>query len=139
MAEHDHTPDAHLALLTQQMAELLQLTQRLAVPLAGQMLPHEFNGKEAASLDWTDDTGPDCLSYAVYNPNAFRVAVSALGAGAGGARAFVVPKQKLVVAPIQVAGDVHLAANAEDIGEASGLVWRVRFPTPQPFFVGALA
>jgi hypothetical protein len=95
-----------------------------------------FNGKTGVT-SFTDDRGSNSLAYAVYNPNNFRVFVGLGGAGAT-ADALIVPKQKLVVAPLQVDGHIELAADAVELAEGAGNILRVRFPTPQPFFVGAL-
>jgi len=101
--------------------------------MAGEWLRLRFTASQLLQLD---DKGSNALAYGVYNPNAFPVQVGLAGAGAA-ADGFVVPKQKLLVAPVQVNGHVELAVPAGEVGEG-GFVWRVRFPTPQPFFVGAL-
>jgi len=104
----------------------------------GEVQRFTFLGKEGIT-SLLDDKGSNALSYAVYNPNNFRVFVGLGGASADASSGLIIPKQKLVVAPIQVNGHVALAADATELAEATGSIIRVRFPTPQAFFVGALA
>jgi hypothetical protein len=119
-------------------AELEELKRNAARHfLSGEIERFRFNGK-AGETRFTDDHGSNCLSYAVYNPNDFRVFVGLAGLGAT-ADGLIVPKQKLVVAPLQINGHVELAADASELGEKAGTILRVRFPVPQAFFVGALS
>lgn len=104
--------------------------------LAGEIERIRFNGK-AGLTSWLDDHGSNALSYAIYNPNEFRVFVGLAGAGAS-ASGLIVPKQKLVVAPLTINGHVEVAADAEELGEKEATVLRVRFPSPQPFAAYAL-
>jgi hypothetical protein len=133
-AEH---PDLHLrlSLVAEQLAELKDAMARNFA--AGEIERFSFNGK-TGMLQVTDDHGSNALSYAVYNPNNFRVFVGLAGTSAS-TDGLIVPKQKLVVAPLQINGRVQLAADATELGEGSGTILRVRFPMPQPFFVGDLA
>jgi hypothetical protein len=106
--------------------------------LNGEQLRLPFTKAQPRQLD---DKGGNALAYAVYNPNNFRVYLGLAGANAA-ADGFVVPKQKLLVVPATINGSVELLADEKEIGEAvgeKGTVWRWRFPTPQPFYVGALA
>lgn len=137
MNDHDHSDQLEQRLedLGAAIEELRGVAARNF--LGGEIERFHFDGK-AGLLEALDDHGSNALAYAVYNPNNFRVFVGLAGTSAA-ADSFVVPKQKLVVAPVQVNGHIELAASAEDIAEGSGFIWRVRFPTPQPFFVGALA
>jgi len=136
MPEHQLHPDlAHrFELLEASMRELKDVAMRNF--FAGEIERFRFDGK-AGTTRWLDDHGSNALSYAIYNPNDFRVFVGLAGTGAT-ADALIVPKQKLVVAPLQINGRVEVAADAEQLKEGSGTILRVRFPTPQPFFVGAL-
>lgn len=104
---------------------------------AGEIERFTFNGK-TGQVQVTDDHGSNALSYAVYNPNNFRVFVGLAGTSAS-VDGLIVPKQKLVVAPIQINGRVQLAADATELAEGSGTILRVRFPMPQAFAVYALS
>jgi hypothetical protein len=104
--------------------------------LAGELEHFRFDGK-AGEVRFLDDRGSNCLSYAVYNPNEFRVFVGH-GGRAATEDALIVPAKRLVVAPLQINGYVELAADLTELGEKAGAILRVRFPTPQPFFVGSL-
>lgn len=105
--------------------------------LSGEIEGFSFDGA-AGRTRWTDDHGSNALAYAVYNPNEFRVFVGLAGTSAS-SDGLIVPKQRLVVAPLQINGHVELAADEEQLAKGSGRILRVRFPTPQPFYVGALA
>lgn len=138
MPSHHHT-DADLAQHLERLGgELGALKDAMARNfMAGEIERFRFDGK-AGEVRFTDDHGSNCLSYAIYNPNDFRVFVGLAGLAAT-ADALIVPKQKLVVAPLQINGHVELAADETELGEKAGTILRVRFPTPQAFFVGALA
>jgi hypothetical protein len=125
----------HLASVEQRLAEIKDALARNFA--AGEIERFTFNGK-TGPVQVTDDHGSNALSYAVYNPNNFRVFVGLAGTSAS-VDGLIVPKQKLVVAPLQINGRVQLAADATELAEGSGTILRVRFPMPQPFFVGALA
>jgi hypothetical protein len=132
---HQHaTTQEHIEGLTAAIEEFKRVSARHFV--AGEIERFRFDGK-AGEVRFLDDHGSNCLSYAVYNPNNFRVFVGLAGLGAT-ADALIVPKQKLVVAPLQVNGHIELAADEAELKEGSGTILRVRFPVPQPFFVGAL-
>ena len=103
---------------------------------AGEIERFTFNGK-TGPVQVTDDHGSNALSYAIYNPNNFRVFAGLAGTSAS-ADGLIVPKQKLVVAPLQINGRVQLAADATELAEGSGAILRVRFPMPQAFAVYAL-
>lgn len=137
---HHHQHDAEvcqrLDALAAAMRELEQSFSRHF--LNGEQLRLPFTKAQPRLLD---DKGGNALAYGVYNPNNFRVYLGLAGANAA-ADGFVVPKQKLVVVPATINGAVELLADEKEIGEAAGekgTVWRWRFPTPQPFYVGALA
>lgn len=116
----------------------------LCAELASQRVPAElaaivFDGK-AGLVEHVDDVGAPCLSYAVYNPTEFSVFVAMQGGPARpGAGCLEVPKQKLVVFPFAVSGHISLGVDAQAIEEEQAQVFRARFHTVQPFFVGALA
>lgn len=129
---HDHDLARHLERIPETMRSLEAAMARNFIP--GSWLRMKFTAAEPKVLD---DKGPNALALAIYNPNNFRIYVGQAGGGAA-KDGFVVPKQKLVVAPLQVNGTVEFLADEEDIAAGSGFVWRVRFETPQPFFVGSL-
>jgi len=127
--------DRHYHDLSERLDTLGPAIQRVEAALArfavpGSWLRMHFTPGERRVLD---DKGGNALALAVYNPNAFSVFVGTGGTSAA-ADSFEVPANKLVVAPLQVNGAAEFLAE----GEAAGFVWRVRFPTPQPFFVGDL-
>lgn len=134
--DHQHDPDyaelcRHLEAVPAAVGRLEQVLARNAIPGSWQRM--RFT---QAAPRVVDDNGANALALAIYNPNEFRVYV-----GVGGSAApdsFVVPKKKLVVAPIQVNGAVEFLGDEGDLAAGAGFVWRVRFSTPQPFFVGSL-
>lgn len=137
MTDHAHAPTydelcRRLEAVPEAIAQLERVLARNAV--AGSWRRMHFS---AAEPRFTDDVGPNALALAVYNPNNFRVYVGLAGSAAPDS--FVVPKQKLVVAPIQVNGSTDFLADEGDIAAGAGFVWRVRFTTPQPFAAHALA
>jgi hypothetical protein len=131
---HDHAAHQRLDSLELLLAELKDTWARLF--LSGEVERMTFRGKEGLTT-LTDDHGSTALSYAVYNPNDFRVFVGLAGTSAS-TDGLIVPKQKLVVAPLIINGAVQLAADTTELGEKSGTIIRVRFPTPQPFAAYAL-
>jgi hypothetical protein len=140
VSEHPHTCDhadvhARLDDLEGILEKLKDTYARLF--LGGEIERFAFNGKGGLT-QLTDDRGSNALSYAVYNPNNFRVFVGLAGTSADSS-GLIVPKQKLVVAPLQVNGHVALAADATELGEGSGSILRVRFPLPQAFAAYALS
>jgi hypothetical protein len=114
------------------LTEMKDLWARLF--LAGEIQRFAF---DESNLQQTDDRGSNALSYAVYNPNAFRIFVALAGGEATEDGGLVVPKEKLVVAPLQINGHVNLGVDAEEVGEG-GSILRVRFPLPQQFAAYAL-
>ena len=146
-AKPGHTPGDHHQLheadqaheLVCRMSELSQEVMQLRNALlrnfaAGEIERFNF---AATRLKQMDDRGSNALAYAIYNPNNFKVFVGLAGASAD-KDGLVIPKQKLVVAPLEVNGHIELGVSAEEVGEG-GTILRVRFPTPQPFSVHALA
>ncbi len=135
MNQHQPAPSQqHIEDLTAAIEQLKSLEARHF--LGGEIERFRFDGG-AGLIRQLDDHGSNCLSYAVYNPNEFRVFVALAGTSAD-ADGLIVPKQKLVVAPLQVNGHIELAVDAGEIEEEAGTILRVRFPVPQAFFVGAL-
>jgi hypothetical protein len=122
---------------------LQQLVAGLSTEVRAALMAHSASGEfrqlafSAARLQWTDDVGSNALSLAVYNPNNFKIFVGLAG-GDATPQSFPVPKQKLIVIPCLVNGSVKFAVEAGEVGEG-GSIWRVRFPTPQSFYIGALA
>lgn len=136
--EHEHMH--HLAeqfdLLGQEIEELKQaMIQNFA---GGELRRIIFNGKVPGGFQALDDSGSDALAYAIYNPTELEVFVGLAGLPPS-ANGLVIPAKKLVVAPVAVNGSIQLAVDATKLAEKEVSVLRVRFPTPQPFFVGALA
>lgn len=134
--QHDdhHHPDADVARRLDAVGPAIERLEaafaRFTVP--GSWLRMKFTFEDATELD---DKGGNALALAVYNPNDFTVYVGTGGVSAA-KDSFPVPPNKLVVAPLQVNGPIQFLADLKE-GE-SGYVWRVRFPTLQPFFVGDL-
>lgn len=106
--------------------------------LPGEIERFAFDGKTGGAISVVDDRGSNALSYAVYNPNDFRIFVGLAG-GSATPDGLIVPKQKLVIAPLIVNGHISLAADAAQLAEGSGTILRVRFPTPQPFAAYSLS
>lgn len=109
--------------------------------LCNQRIPAEFRPLVFTKGEprQMDDVGAGCLSYAIYNPTAFKVfAAFAGGSATPNGGAFEVPAKKLVVVPMAVAPNIELGVDPAEVKEASALIWRARFHTVQPFFVGAL-
>lgn len=129
--QHRHPLEAHVTDLGSRLSELRDLMARYS--LAGEIERFAFSTTQLRQMD---DRGSNCLSYAVYNPNDFKVFIGLAGASAD-ADGLVVPAQKLVVAPLQVNGHIELGVDAGEVGEG-GAVHRVRFPVPQPFSVSSL-
>lgn len=127
-----------------QLERLERKLDRLCYEIAAQRIPAElasfrFDGK-AGVTEVVDDVGAPVVSYGIYNPNEFAVFVAMQGGPARpNAGCLEVPKQKLAVFPFAVSGHVALGVDPEAIGEENGLIFRARFHTVQPFFVGALA
>lgn len=99
----------------------------------GEVLALAFGGPQEVTKV-VDDRGGNALAYGVYNATAFDLVLETP------AGPLLIPKQKVVVAPVTVNGNISLSVKAaEAIGKEWIPVLRWRFPTPQPFYVGALA
>jgi uncharacterized membrane protein len=134
--DHDRALDVETlqAGLDSLAGEVRSMTAVLARDFVnGEILTLNFGGpKEVTSV--VDDRGSNALAYAVYNPTAFNFELAAAGG------LILIPKQKVVVAPVTVNGHISVSVKP---GEAIGTEWvqvlRWRFPTPQPFYVGDLS
>lgn len=117
--------------------------ERICHELAQSRIPAElaaisFDGK-ANKAEAVDDVGAPALSYGIYNPTELAVFVAFQGGPARpGAGLLEVPAKRLVVFPFAVSGHVRLGVDSTALGEAQAVVFRARFHTVQPFFVGAL-
>lgn len=114
--------------------QLIALTQTPA-----QLQPITFNGEvEPKRLIFADEHGPDALSYGIINPTEAKVYV-----GFGGEQpapnnhAFVVGAQMAIVMPIAV-HQVNVGIDPVDLGANQATIFRLRFRTVQPFFMGLL-
>jgi hypothetical protein len=136
VSAHDHS-DLHTRFdgIEAAIERLKHLEQRLF--LAGEWEHFTFNGKTGQTRV-LDDHGSNCLALAVYNPNKIPVFVGWAGRSPEEGSGLKVPKQTLLVAPIQINGSAEFGVNSEELAEGTASIFRVRFPTPQPFFAGPL-
>lgn len=134
MTDYPHDQELHER-FERLEAGLLRVEEAIArVGAEGEPMPIAFKPTQTVV---TDDQGHPALSYAVYNPTNVKVFVALAGTSAT-KDGLIVPKQKLVVAPLQVNGNIQLGVDPTELGEETIRVIRWRFVLPQPFFVGAL-
>lgn len=134
--------DAELVRLGEALEDLGERMEALKLEMmrsytGGEIRTLVFNGQVSGGFQVLDDKGSDALSYGIYNPTKFKVMVGLAGLPPSQS-GLVVPAHKLVVAPLQVNGSVQLKIDPEELGEESASILRIRFPLPQPFFVGSL-
>jgi hypothetical protein len=124
--------------------ELCGHLERLAVQLdphqgAGEIMPLHFNGAEG-KVEHVDQRGLEIArSYGIYNPLAIK-AYLALGSAEANeaAGALAIPAESALILPLVLVGWVRVGVDAKELGNEAALIWRLKFATPQPFFLGGL-
>lgn len=125
----------------QQLLEKLEAINQL---LAAQLIPAEifplhFNGAEGR-VEQIDQLGLEVAqSYGIYNPLAIKAYLAVGSADANeAAGALAIPAESALILPLRVAGHVKVGVDAAELGVESALLWRLKFATPQPFFLGGM-
>lgn len=104
-----------------------------------EILPLRFDGAEGR-VEHVDQLGLEVSeSYGIYNPLPIK-AYLAIGSGDAdqAAGAVPVPPQSALIMPVRIVGHVKVGVDAGELGDETGLIWRLKFATPQPFFLGAV-
>lgn len=137
MSERLHPDDPQLAALCR--IEQLLREQHAPAPEPAHLRTLTFSGEgEHPLLTHRDEHGPMALSIGIVNPTAVRIYLGLSGEKAQpGNHAFVVPKEAAMVIPVAV-GKLEIGADPTDLGANSATIFRLRFETVQPFFLGAL-
>lgn len=134
--------DAAAQLLEQQAIRrhidaLEQWLRRSQTP--AQITPFTFDGAaNPARLRIRDDHPPYALSYGIINPTAAKVYLGIAGeAAAPNNNAYVVGPTQAVVLPIAVE-QIEVGIDPTDLGANQATIFRLRFLTVQPFFLGSV-
>lgn len=85
-----------------------------------------------------DDVGAPAMSYGVINPTPIKAYVNFGGGLARAGSAVTVPAQSALVMPIATPGHVNLGFDSAELGQATASLFRLRFHSVQPFFIGAI-
>jgi hypothetical protein len=132
MSEQEHYEE-----ITQRLAGL---HAQLGLQLQAAEIRHlHFNGAKGETERYDDIGRESALSYGIYNPLAIKAYLAIGGAGATERDgALAIPAKAALILPIAIAEGVKVGVDATELGENQALIWRLKFPTPQPFFFGAL-
>jgi len=115
--------------LVEDVRELQQIVVHLETP---SIRPLQFTPLQ---LEYRDEDGPSAASIGIYNPIAARIYLGLFGQQAG-PNSFPVPAESVLILPIHVPGFLGVAIDQEELGESEGVVYLLRFKTPQPFYLG---
>lgn len=96
-----------------------------------------FDGS-AGVYEQLDDVGAPARSFAVINPVEATAYINFGGGQAREGSAIPVPPRSALVMPIATPGHVMLGVDQTDLGEDEATIYRLRFHSVQPFFLGAL-
>lgn len=129
--EHDSTTYE----LDRMLRAIYEATCRQQTP--AELAPLAFDGSKN-EFERLDDAGAPGLSYGLFNPTSARAYIAFAGGPARREAALPVPPESVLVMPIATGGAITVGLDSEDLGANRATLYRLRFHSVQPFFLGRL-
>lgn len=129
-------PADRQAIALEELREICEQIHHMALEPAQLGLFTFDNSGSPPRLSHRDEHGPGARSYGIVNPTTVHVFVN-FGGNTADSTDFPVPPSSALIMPISVER-AGLAMMATELGANSATIYRLRFTTVQPFFLGKI-